>query len=49
MFENKNYEILQGDCLELMKQIPTGSIDMIWSDLPYQSTQNHLDYMIDLD
>lgn len=49
MFENKNYEILQGDCLELMKQIPAGSIDMIWSDLPYQSTQNHWDYMIDLD
>lgn len=49
MFENKNYELWQGDCLELMKQIPAGSIDMIWSDLPYQSTQNYWDYMIDLD
>lgn len=49
MFENKNYELWQGDCLELMKQIPAGSIDMIWSDLPYQSTQNHWDYMINLD
>ena len=25
----------QGDCLELMKEIPTGSIDMILCDLPY--------------
>ena len=27
--------ILQGDCLELMKDIPDGSIDMICCDLPY--------------
>ena len=27
--------IEQGDCLELMKQIPDGSIDMILCDLPY--------------
>ena len=27
--------IKQGDCLELMKDIPTGSIDMILCDLPY--------------
>ena len=28
--------ILQGDCLELMQQIPDGSIDMICCDLPYE-------------
>ena len=27
--------ILEGDCLELMKDIPDGSIDMICCDLPY--------------
>lgn len=28
-------EILLGDCLELMKDVPSGSIDMILCDLPY--------------
>ena len=27
--------LLQGDCLELMKDIPDGSVDMILSDIPY--------------
>lgn len=27
--------VLLGDCLELMKDIPTGSVDMILCDLPY--------------
>ena len=31
-------EILLGDCLELMKDIPDGSIDMILCDLPYGTT-----------
>ena len=30
-----NYEIKQGDCLELMKNLPSHSIDMILADLPY--------------
>ena len=34
MSEGKK-EILLGDCLELMKDIPNGSIDMILCDLPY--------------
>lgn len=29
--------IKQGDCLELMKEIPDGSVDMILCDLPYQT------------
>ena len=33
--ENK---VLHGDCLELMKDIPDGSIDMVLCDLPYGST-----------
>ena len=28
-------KIHQGDCLELMKEIPDGSVDMILCDLPY--------------
>ena len=28
-------ELMQGDCLELMKDIPDGSVDMILTDPPY--------------
>ena len=31
-------ELKQGDCLELMKDIPVGSVDMILCDLPYGTT-----------
>ena len=47
MSEGKK-EILLGDCLELMKDIPNGSIDMILADLPYGTTQNKWDSVIDL-
>ena len=43
------YELLQGDCLELMKDIPDGSIDMILADLPYGTTRNKWDSVIDFD
>ncbi|MEK9207890.1 MAG: DNA methyltransferase, partial [Patescibacteria group bacterium] len=33
-------KILHGDCLELMKQIPDGSIDLILTDPPYNISQN---------
>ena len=36
-------ELLQGDCLELMKGIPDGSVDMILCDLPYGKTSNPKD------
>jgi site-specific DNA-methyltransferase (adenine-specific) len=36
----------QGDCLELMKIIPDASIDMIFCDLPYGTTQNKWDIII---
>ena len=32
--------IHEGDCLQLMRHIPDGSIDMILCDLPYGTTQN---------
>lgn len=33
------YEIKQGDCIELMKNLPNKSIDMILCDLPYGTTK----------
>lgn len=38
--------ILEGDCLELMKDIPNNSIDMLLVDLPYGTTQNKWDIVI---
>ena len=40
------YDIKQGDCLELMKDIPDGSIDMILCDLPYGITACKWDTVI---
>ena len=37
-----------GDCLEIMKDIPDKSIDMILCDLPYGTTKNKWDSIIDL-
>lgn len=38
-----------GDCLEIMKDIPDKSIDMILCDLPYGTTRNKWDSIIPLD
>lgn len=45
----ENYQLMFGDCLERMKEIPSGSVDLILVDLPYQTTQNSWDSMIDLE
>jgi site-specific DNA-methyltransferase (adenine-specific) len=37
-----------GDCLERMGEIPDGSVDMVMCDLPYGTTQNKWDSVIDL-
>ena len=42
------YQLLQGDCLELMATIPSGSVDMVMCDLPYGTTQNKWDSVIPL-
>lgn len=39
-------ELLHGDCLELMKNIPDGSVDMILCDLPYGTTACKWDVVI---
>ena len=40
--------IYHGDCLELMKDIPGGSVDMVLADLPYGTTQNKWDCILPL-
>jgi site-specific DNA-methyltransferase (adenine-specific) len=39
-------KITQGDCLEVMKQIPDKSVDMILCDLPYGTTACKWDTII---
>ncbi len=41
--------IYNGDCLELMKEIPDGTVDMVCCDLPYGTTRNQWDSIIPLD
>lgn len=41
--------IFEGDCLEVMTKFPSNSIDMILCDLPYGTTQNKWDSVINLD
>lgn len=41
--------VAQGDCLEVMKNIPDHSVDMILCDLPYGTTACAWDCVIDLD
>jgi len=42
-------QIILGDCLEVMKEIPDKSVDMILADLPYGTTRNKWDSIIPLD
>lgn len=41
--------LFEGDCLEIMKQFPDNSIDMVLCDLPYGTTQNKWDTVINFD
>jgi site-specific DNA-methyltransferase (adenine-specific) len=45
-FVNK---VIQGDCLDVMRDIPSKSINMVLCDLPYGTTQNKWDSVIPLD
>ena len=42
-------ELLEGDCLEVMKEIPDGSIDMVLTDPPYGTTACKWDSVIPLE
>lgn len=41
--------LMQGDCLERMKEIPSGSVDMILTDPPYGTTACKWDSIIPLE
>lgn len=40
--------IFEGDCINVLKQLPDASIDMVLCDLPYGTTQNKWDSVIPL-
>jgi DNA modification methylase len=48
MIENFLNQVIQGDYLDVMPNIPDKSINMILCDLPYGATQNKWDSVIDL-
>jgi site-specific DNA-methyltransferase (adenine-specific) len=50
MFQDiKQGRFYLGDCLEVMKSIPNDCIDMVLCDLPYGTTQNKWDSIINLE
>ena len=46
---SEKIDLYKGDCLELMKEIPTGSIDAIITDPPYGTTACKWDSVIDFE
>lgn len=54
MIKTNRYELYNGDCLEIMKDIPDKSVDMVLCDLPYntskrRTTWNSWDHEINLE
>jgi len=53
MKENMNWtdkiQVFKGDCLEIMKDIPSGSVDAIITDPPYGTTACKWDSVIDFE
>ena len=41
--------LMQGDCLDLMKEIPESSVDLVLTDPPYGTTKNKWDSVIPLE
>lgn len=46
---NDDIRILQGDCLQVMKGIPSDSVNLILCDLPYGTTKCKWDSVIDIE
>lgn len=44
--KSQQVQLMQGDCLELMKELPDASVDLILCDLPYGTTRNKWDSVI---
>ncbi|MGL4754404.1 MAG: DNA-methyltransferase [Aeromonadaceae bacterium] len=40
-------KLMHGDCLDLMPSLPNSSVDMILADLPFGTTRQHWDKVID--
>ena len=47
--KGNNIWLMQGDCLERMKEIPDGSVDMVLCDPPFGTTRNSWDSIISLE
>lgn len=47
-YRDESIWLMHGDCLDRMKEIPDGSVNLILCDLPYGTTQNKWDSIIDL-
>lgn len=47
--DNFTNKVFEADCLDLLPQIPDRSVDMVLCDLPYGTTQNKWDSVIDLE
>jgi site-specific DNA-methyltransferase (adenine-specific) len=43
-----DWQVIEGDCLEVMPLLPDGSLDAVICDLPYGTTQNRWDSVIPL-
>ena len=44
-----NIELYNGDCLEVMKNIPDNSVDMVLCDLPYGYIESKWDVQIPME
>lgn len=47
--KTENLWLMKGDCLERTKEIPDGGVDMVLTDLPFGTTQNKWDSVIDME
>ncbi len=48
-YKDENNWLMLGDCLERMKEIPDGSVDMVLCDLPYGTTACKWDSILPFD
>ena len=46
-YEHTGITIYHGDCLEILPTLQVASVDLVLCDLPYGTTQNKWDKVID--
>ena len=49
MLMTNSLQLFHGDCIEIMDSLATNSVDMVFCDLPYGTTQNKWDIIIPFD